>query len=185
MRTKALAIGGIILAAFAIQTALLPFLGVGPFRPDLLLVLCVLSGLAFGPREGFAVGLGAGLLQDLAAGRFLGLFALVLSGLGYLTGLVGQKVYRDRYLAPSLAGFGATMLQRITILLILNLSGVPTGGAFWPGWLWGEALINAAAALALLGPALRLERWLRAEPRTSLGRRASVGRRTGRYVARH
>lgn len=185
MRTKALAFGGLILAAFAIQTALLPFLGFGPFRPDLLLVLCVLAGLAFGPREGLGVGLAAGLLQDLAAGRFLGLFTLAGTGVGYLAGLAAQKVYRDRFVAPFLAGFGATLLQRVVILLILKLGGVPTGSALWPGWLWGEALINAAAALALLGPALHLERWLRSEPRTPPRRRSSLGRRTGRYVARH
>lgn len=180
MRLKALVFGGLILLAFVGQTAVLPRLGVvAVVHPDLLLVLCVLAGLAFGRREGLAVGLAVGLLQDVAAGRFLGLFTLAQAGTGYLAGLAAQKIYRDRFITPALVGFGATLFQRITILLVLKLGNVPMGGTLWEGRLWGEALVNAAVAVALLGPALRLDWWLQPEHKTALGRRA------GRYVAKH
>lgn len=179
MRSKLAVFGGILLAAFVLQTALLPRLGLGGVRPDLPLVAAVLAGLAFGPREGIGTGLAAGLLQDLVAGRFVGLFTLSLAGVGYLAGLAAKEVYRDRFVAPALAGFAATLLQRLAVLLILKLGGLPSAGSLWEGRLWGEALLNAGVALALLGPALRLERRLRPEHRSTLGRRA------GRYVARH
>lgn len=180
MRSKALVFGGLILVAYVVQTALFPRLGVVPVvRPDLLLILCVLTGLAFGPRDGLGVGLAVGLLQDLTAGRFLGLFTLAQAGVGYLAGLAAREVYRDRFIAPAMAGLGATLLQRITILLIFKLGGIPAGGTLWEGRLWGEAVVNAVLALALMGPAVRLETWLRPEVRTA------PHRRSGRYIAKH
>lgn len=180
MRSKPLIFGGLIVAGFVAQTALLPRLGVvAVVRPDLLLILSVLAGLAFGPKDGLGVGLAAGLLQDVVAGRFIGLFTLAQAGAGYLAGLAAREIYRDRFVAPALAGFWATLFQRVTFLIVFKLGGIPASGTLWEGRLWGEALVNAAVTLALLGPALRLEWWLRPEPRTSLGRRA------GRYVAKH
>lgn len=104
LRTVVIAV--VLLVAAVLQTALFPFLSLGGFRPDLLLLVtaafALRDGALTGTRVGFAAGLLADLLLDQAA---VGLTALVFVGVGYAVGLARPYLVADSVTAPLVAAF--------------------------------------------------------------------------------
>jgi len=95
-------------AALVVETSLLPYFFPDGYVPDVVLALVVILAFYEEPRRGLALGLTMGLLQDLWAGRLIGLnaftFALVGGGVAYLQG----KLVHDRLFVPGLlAGLAA------------------------------------------------------------------------------
>ncbi len=148
------------LAALILQSVVFPHLQVAHVRPDLLLVLCVLSGLAHGPRGGAVTGFWVGLGQDLLAGRFLGLFILSKVTMGAFGGFAAQRVYRDRLVVPALACLVGTILQRLVIIAVMQTAGIRAVASPWQGALWAEALLNGLAGIVLFNVLTRLDRRL-------------------------
>ncbi len=67
---------GIVLVLLILQTTFIPYLSVGGFLPDIFLPWIVYLALRRGQIEAAVYGFGIGLLQDVAATKFLGLAAL-------------------------------------------------------------------------------------------------------------
>lgn len=149
---------GMLVGALIVQTSLVPFVPVAHVRPDLLLVLPVLAGLAFGPREALFLGFGAGLLQDLLAGRAVGLFTVGKLAVAALAGFVGQKVYMDHILTPVATAFTGTFVQRAAMIVLVYLAGTGQQGLDWDRALLVEAGFNAVTAGALFGVMARIGR---------------------------
>lgn len=143
-----------------LQTSFIPFFQVAEVKPDLLLVLCLVLGLTFGPREAGWMGAGLGMAADLLSGRQIGFFTASLAFVSYIMALLGQKVYREHLVVPVLAGFAGTWL----------LHGVEAGMRLLGGLegTWHVAalvtLLEAGANAVLTGlfhgPARRLEAFL-------------------------
>ncbi|HQR79368.1 MAG TPA: hypothetical protein PLT68_04030 [Actinomycetota bacterium] len=76
-----------VIAAFVVQTAVLPAVGVPVTVPAVLATVAVLA-VAWGRRSGALIGFGAGLLLDLTGTGVLGVGALVGCLLGAAAGLV-------------------------------------------------------------------------------------------------
>ena len=81
----------LIIVNFVLQTALFPHFAIMEVTPDTALVLIASYAILRGDIEGAIFGFFAGLVQDAMGGLFLGLFAL----LGFLTGYVCGKPFRD------------------------------------------------------------------------------------------
>lgn len=158
MKGKNRVLAGLLLAALIAQVSLMPFLQVAHVRPDLFLILVVLAGLAFGPRETLYLGLGAGLLQDLLAGRYLGMFTAGKLAVAALAGLVGQKVYMDHVLTPVVTAFSGTFVQGAAMMVVVVLGGAGQHGFDWGRALLVEAGFNAVLAGVFFGMAARLGR---------------------------
>jgi rod shape-determining protein MreD len=86
----------LLLTALLLQLTVLPLLGLPGATPDLLLVTVAALGWAGGEVRGAVAGFVAGLALDLVppADGVLGLSAVVLTVVGYLAGLLGER--RDR-----------------------------------------------------------------------------------------
>ena len=98
MIVRVLLIGVLLLAAAAVQTAVLPLVTIGGFRPDLLLLVAVAFAVDDGPEVGVRVGFAAGLVTDLlVATSAIGVAALVGACVGYGIGTLRP------YLAPNSA----------------------------------------------------------------------------------
>ena len=110
-------------ASLVLQTSLGPFLRVKGATPDFLLLLAVAAAMRLGPGAGIRMGFFAGLLEDLLLGRFVGLNAMAKGGVAYLTGLSGQKVFRDSLPVLLLVGFAASLASQVVILVALGLAG--------------------------------------------------------------
>jgi rod shape-determining protein MreD len=128
----------LLLATAALfQTALFPLLGLGGFRPDLLLLVVLAVALRDGALPGIRVGFAAGLLTDLAVAQSpAGLAALVYTGIGYTVGVARPYLAPDSFTAPVIlaflsgflgtAGYGVLTLllseDRVTAGLLLQAS---------------------------------------------------------------
>ena len=129
----------VLFVAALLQTALLPALGIGGFRPDLLLAVTVAFALREGPAAGARVGFLAGVVADvLLAESVLGLTALVLVLVGATVGAARPYLAPDSATAPwtltfvaaavATAGYGAVARllgdERYSLDLVLSATVV-------------------------------------------------------------
>jgi rod shape-determining protein MreD len=115
-----------ILLAGLIQASLPDSLTWQGLRPDLTLALAVLAGYLYGAADGFAVGLSAGFLRDVLAGRSLGLGALLLM----LGGLLASVLFRHWFRRNILLGLVQTVLftlfyEGVIVLITFMIPFVP------------------------------------------------------------
>ncbi|MEK7709261.1 MAG: rod shape-determining protein MreD, partial [candidate division NC10 bacterium] len=75
------------------QGSVAPALRIGGVAPDVPLILTVLLGLNRGPEVGCLSGFAVGLLQDVAAGGFVGAQALTKALVGFVAGLIGERLW--------------------------------------------------------------------------------------------
>ncbi len=108
---------GLCLAMGLLQVTLPDSLALWGSRPDLTLVLAVLSGYFFGSVDGFAVGLGAGLMRDLLAGRSLGLGMLLLLYLGLGSAFLFKRLFRRNVFFALIQVTLMTALYQLALLL--------------------------------------------------------------------
>lgn len=119
----------LLLVALALQTSVLPRLGLPGATPDLVLLVVVSMALADGPMTGLAVGFCAGLALDVIppADHAVGRYALVLTLVGYLAGLAQDELDRSvvmPFVVVGVAALGATAFYAGTGALF-SQTGVP------------------------------------------------------------
>ncbi|MFA9446515.1 rod shape-determining protein MreD [Egicoccus sp. AB-alg6-2] len=135
MILRVLVVALLLVTAALLQTALFPFVSLGGFRPDLLLLVTLAIGLRDGPLAGLRVGFSAGLLVDLLVSQSpVGLAALVYTAIGFTVGLARPYVAPESVTAPVILAFLTGLLgtasygvlalllgeDRITPLLLLQ-----------------------------------------------------------------
>ncbi|RMG65518.1 MAG: rod shape-determining protein MreD [Calditrichaeota bacterium] len=77
---------GLFLVGLLFQSTVVPYLQIGRWKPDLLLVVVVFIGVQRGPVWGSTAGFVIGLIGDLLSAQLVGSGALVKSVAGYLAG---------------------------------------------------------------------------------------------------
>jgi rod shape-determining protein MreD len=141
-------------------------------RPDLTLVLAVLAGYMFGSADGFVIGLAAGLMRDMLAGRALGLGMLILMYFGLAASVLLRKFFKRNIVFGLVQIAFFTVVYEFIIVLITflvpTLADLPYSLQFLmyrlPQILPGQILVNMAAGvpliflLAWLGPYKRSNR---------------------------
>lgn len=96
----------VLVTAAIVQTSLLPYLPLGGFTPDLLLLATTAFAMRDGAATGVRVGFAAGLLTDLLLQQSaVGLTALVFLGVGYTVGLARPYLAPESVTAPLLLAF--------------------------------------------------------------------------------
>jgi rod shape-determining protein MreD len=112
-------IAAIMLANIILQSTLLPFLQIVGIQPDTLLILVTCFALLAGSTTGMLSGLFGGLLQDILYGKSIGVNALQYMVIGYLIGLLYEKIYIDRIFVPLFFVFCGSMLRGLMMLVAL------------------------------------------------------------------
>jgi rod shape-determining protein MreD len=139
---RSLVVGLLLVTAVLVQTALFPFLALGGFRPDLLLLLVVGIALSDGVMPGLRVGFAAGLMTDLLVDQApVGLGALVYTGVGYTIGLARPYLAPDSLTAPVLLAFVSGLLGTAGYGVLSLLLGDER--------VTGPMLLQASASVAL------------------------------------
>ena len=88
----------LILLAFALQTAIFPFVPYISAVPDLMLINVFTIAFAYGEVEGLLYGLLCGALLDMtASSNPVGFYTLIFVWMGYMNGAF-SKYYYDEYL---------------------------------------------------------------------------------------
>lgn len=87
-------------------------------RPDLTLVLAILTGYLFGIGDGLAVGLAAGFLRDMLAGRVLGLGMLLLMYAAILAQVLFSDFFRRKTWMGLLQVLFITVLYEVTLVFL-------------------------------------------------------------------
>ncbi len=124
---------------------------------DLLALVAVLSGLAFGPFVGLFGGALTGFVHDLLSGSPYGYHAFANTFVGYLTARVGQRIIIERPSAVMLTVIVATVAQQ-AVLFLLAQGLIADQGPKSPLWWAVKALANGLLAYWLYTLIASLER---------------------------
>ena len=92
----------ILLLNFIFQSTILQHFKVLGVVPNTALILVVIYGILKGKYKGAFIGLAAGLVQDIFFGGPIGLNALIYFSIGYTSGLLDDKVFKENLALPFL-----------------------------------------------------------------------------------
>jgi len=113
----------LILAGFLLSSTAFSFLQVWGVKPDLVLVLVIINGFLYGPREGALWGFAGGILQDFLGAGYLGMHALTGMAAGWLAAVAGTRFYRDNAGVLLISAFLVSLAAGVlNYLLLLFLS---------------------------------------------------------------
>ena len=87
-------------------------------RPDLMLVLCVLSGFLFGIEDGIVIGLLTGYMRDVLTGRVLGMGMLLMM----YAGICGAMLFRRRFRRQMF--FALILVGLVTVFYVCIIFGL-------------------------------------------------------------
>jgi rod shape-determining protein MreD len=116
-------VGGLIVVAALLQSAVFSSMDVLGGTPDVLLVTLLGVSLLRGSITGAWAGFLGGLVLDVANMTTLGVTSLLLTAAGYWTGRYGETTGRDRFHAPFLAVVVLTVLTAVGALALHYMLG--------------------------------------------------------------
>lgn len=93
-------------------------------KPDLIMLLVIYLALHHRLLTGVLWGLGAGLVQDLYLGRYIGMYTLTLAVVALFSGWISQRWYRDNFPLMTLLVFLATALGQLLIGFLTLAAGL-------------------------------------------------------------
>lgn len=151
-----LALAAAITGLLVVQLAALAHFPLWGVRPEVLLVFALGVALQRGAVEGLILGLVTGLLQDVPGGHLLGLSAAAYGLACFTVGLIGERVYPDRWLVVlGMVALGTLLGQGVYV------AGASAFGMPRPPW---DGFVRVSGALLgyhlLLTPLVYpLSRW--------------------------
>ena len=111
-----------IFIIYFFQTGVFTHLALGGIVPNLFIICTVTIGMIRGKKEGCLIGFFCGILMDALFGVCFGMYALVLSVIGYLAGYVQQIFYEEDMTLPIVIIGIADLLYGIAIYLLCFLT---------------------------------------------------------------
>ncbi|KNF09459.1 rod shape-determining protein, subunit D [Gottschalkia purinilytica] len=106
-------IAGIIILNFILQSTVFQYFHFLQVLPNTSLILVVTYSLLAGKNSGAIVGLAVGLLQDIFFYDVIGVNALIYFLIGYVLGLLDEKVFKENLILPFLITAATTAVFHI------------------------------------------------------------------------
>ncbi len=156
---------GIVLAAYLVQSVLGPYLAIAGVVPDVVLAVAVACGLLFGWQVGLAVGFGGGLLIDLTIGQLIGSHALAGGLVGFVAGLVEERVFKDNLLLPLAGGVVGSLLGQTVVLVCLLIFGRSISLAEFGSKLLPSVIYDTVLCMLVYWRIFRLYGFIKPDPR--------------------
>lgn len=136
-------------------------------KPDLLMLLTIYMAMHHRLPSSMLWGMGAGLLEDLYLGRYIGMYSLTLTVVAFLSNWLTERWYRDNFLLTTFMVFLVSAAGQI-VVAFLSLGA----GLHWSLGDIGELVLGVALYNAFLVPVTYpvihrsfLHGWLRYRPR--------------------
>ena len=101
-----------------IDNSLAPFLAIKGAYPSLVFVFSIGYSIINGKYEGALIGSATGLLQDIFFGNVFGVNALLNMFCCFLAGVVGEGIWREKKLIPTITIFFGTILKFLGVYII-------------------------------------------------------------------
>lgn len=136
-------------------------------KPDLLMLFTIY--IAMHHRLPFSVGwgLGAGLLEDLYLGRYIGMYTLTLALVGFFSNWLAERWYRENFLLTTFMVFLVTAAGQILVAFLSLGSGLQWSLGDIVRLVMGVSFYNAVL-VPITYPLIHrsfLRGWLRYRPR--------------------
>jgi len=144
--SRVLIYGGLLVVAGLVQVAWLARVEISGAILDPLLPIAVAVGILRGAEYGGAVGLAAGLLQDLLGGGPLGVNGLTKMVVGFASGLFERSIYIENPLLPAVATFAGTLLSEFLLLAVGQVTGLSGSAVASAPRVLTQAVMNGALA---------------------------------------
>lgn len=116
-------------AAVVLQVALAPQIAVFGVVPNFIFLVVVTLALVEGPVAGGLSGFVGGLLFDLLGTSVVGPYALVLTLVGYVAGMLSANLFAEGWLLPVTVVAVASLITEVAYGIVLAVLGV--GAPFW------------------------------------------------------
>ncbi|NLJ75719.1 MAG: rod shape-determining protein MreD [Peptococcaceae bacterium] len=131
-----------------LQSTVLGNIAIVGVKPDLVMLIVVLSSFVAGARAGAFLGFIGGIVEDLFLGNYIGLNALVKMTAGYLAGAAGKRLYRENTVIATFVAFFTSLagfMVNYLLLFYLDIAIAPVQALF-------KVALPAAIYTALLTP---------------------------------
>ena len=141
----------VVLALVVVQSTFMPYVSIGGFIPDLLLIWVAYTAIRRGQVEGMLAGFLAGLLQDTVATQLFGLAALSKTIAGFLGGYFHNENKTDQILGSYqfLMIVGMCSLVHNLIFFLIFLQGT-NGALVWTALQYSAATTAYTGAISAL-----------------------------------
>jgi len=112
----------IIILNLILQSTVFQWIKIYGVLPNTALILVVSLSIYNGKNNGAIIGFCIGILQDIIFGRIIGSNALIFMLIGYLVGLMDQKIFKENLIIPFvLTALATVFYETINLLLIFSL----------------------------------------------------------------
>lgn len=109
----------IIILNLILKSTVFQWLEIYGVIPNTTLAIVISFSIHLGKNKGAILGFFAGILHDIILGRIIGLNAVIFMIIGYIVGLMNQKIFKDNLLIPViLTAFGTIFYETLHLFLI-------------------------------------------------------------------
>ncbi|HUX47278.1 MAG TPA: rod shape-determining protein MreD [Desulfosporosinus sp.] len=136
-------------------------------KPDLLMLLTIYIAMHHRLSSSVFWGLGAGLLEDLYLGRYIGMNTLTLAVVAFMSYWLAERWYRENYLLTTFMVFLVTAVGQILVAFLSLGAGLQWSLGDIARLVIGVSLYNAVM-VPITYPLIHrsfLRGWLRYRPR--------------------
>lgn len=120
-----------MLLVIILQTTLLNYIEIFGVKANLIIVFTICTALLRGGTAGAASGFFTGLFQDILTGKVLGVYALLGMYLGFLSGLINKRLYKDNLIVIFFFTFISSAVYEFAVygfgIMAPILLGIDTG----------------------------------------------------------
>lgn len=113
----------ISLVLLILDNSFMPFLAIKGAFPSLLFIFAIAYSIISGKKEAVFIGVISGLLQDIYFYEGFGVNALVNMLICLLAAFIGENIYREKKLIPTISMLLLYMLKVIALFLLLKMAG--------------------------------------------------------------
>ncbi len=114
----------IMISAAIIETTVFTYFSLWHSTPNIMLLLVIICGLWGGRQWGVISGIIAGVVSDLLSGSLGGVAILSMPLIGFLSGIMGERTFRESFLIFILCTSVGTLVVGSMDLVSLNILGV-------------------------------------------------------------